>query len=196
MLFNNVIEETGFLEKVADLHEVDAAALESEYVLRERSFEEGNVTACKVIETIILELGCSNIDSAAIRECYRTSVCVVGSNLDDLHRYVSLGNRLPVVLANNEACDWDAIKHTETGYLDLFDCICSSWRMRAVKPSRCYFDRTETTVLGLGMPNKWVLIDDDHDNCMTAVKLGGRSQHFGDNQSLYDTLIELTRGLT
>src|ERR1700731_4793531 len=67
VLFNNVIEESSFIDMVAEKFDVDAASLKRLYKLDDHRLESNKVCVYDFIESCLLKLGVGKLDGEVIR---------------------------------------------------------------------------------------------------------------------------------
>jgi putative hydrolase of the HAD superfamily len=179
VLFNNVIEDSAFIEDVARTLGVSASQLLVAYAAEDHLFETNRVDVHDVLAGCLQQLGCRALgasDFARIDRLYAMSI------VPNVHMFAALknvrGRGHTLVLANNEAERWDAIKHEMFGYFDLFDHHASSWKVRACKPTATYFERLD----GLLHPHprsQWHLLDDNVNVVAQARALNVPATRYG-----------------
>lgn len=168
VLFNNVIEDSAFIDTVAAEFDVDADALGNLYKDGDARFETNEVCARDFLESCLITLGVDRLDDQALQTIDRIFVASVVPDKEifsALRRLRLIGRNL--VLANNEGEHWERLKHRAFGHLDLFDTVASSWKLRACKPGREYFRRLQR-VLYPTPKERWWLVDDNVDNVAAA----------------------------
>ncbi|WP_405590391.1 HAD family hydrolase [Streptomyces sp. NBC_01190] len=77
---------------------------------------------------------------------------------------------LLLVLANNEAARWDAVKERAHGHLALFDVVASSWRVGQVKPTPAFF---AAVARHCGRPLDDAVMVDDNPEVIAAARQQG-----------------------
>jgi putative hydrolase of the HAD superfamily len=168
VLFNNVIEDSSFLAKVAGAFNVDTNVLRRLYEAEDERFETNRVGVDDVLRTCLTALGVATLnarDFRAIDRLYLESVQPNVSLFAFLRDVRVMG--LTLVLANNEAKRWEQLKHQAFRHLDLFDVVASSWRVGAVKPAAGYFACLDD-LLYPTQRSRWRLLDDNHANVTGA----------------------------
>ncbi|MFI5527204.1 HAD family hydrolase [Kitasatospora sp. NPDC051853] len=173
VIFNNVTEETDFLERLAERHHADPARLLAELDARDAAYEVGRAHVHDVLTEALVAAGAPTglrVDPQWLDALYRD--CVVPrpgafAAIAELRRHRP---DLLLVLANNEAEHWDAVKDRAHGHLGRFDVVASSWRVGRVKPTAEFFaavaERCGRTL------ERAVLIDDNPEVTGAAGRLG------------------------
>jgi putative hydrolase of the HAD superfamily len=172
VLFNNVIEDSSFLAKVAATCNADADMLRRLYEADDERFETNRVGVDDVLRTCLTALGVTTLnarDFRAIDRLYLESVQPNVSLFAFLRDVRVMG--LTLVLANNEAKRWEQLKHQAFRHLDLFDVVASSWRVGAVKPAAGYFACLDD-LLYPTQRSRWRLLDDKLANVSGAHAAG------------------------
>jgi putative hydrolase of the HAD superfamily len=163
VLFNNVIEDSAFMQMVATEFGVDAEQLGLLYKEGDTRFEKNEVDVRDSLKSCLMALGADEPSGEALETIDLIYVKSVTTNEElfvALRRLRSIGRKL--VLVNNEGERWEQLKHRRFGHLDLFDVIASSWKLRACKPEREYFRRLEH-LLDPVPKERWWLVDDNED---------------------------------
>ena len=181
VLFNNVIEDSRFIDEVARDFCVPARELLAAYAAHDTSFEIDRCGVHEVLAACLRSLGCrppGRAELARIDALYAASL-VPNRALFALLR-ATRGDRrrgLILVLASNEAKRWDEIKDRAFGHLGLFDHVGSSWKIGACKPEPAYFDGLDGALRGVPR-DRWRLLDDNPSVVARARMLGVPSTEY------------------
>ncbi|MEE1831700.1 HAD family hydrolase [Streptomyces sp. SP17KL33] len=173
VLFNNVTEETDFLDRLAARYGADLDQLHFELDARDAAYETGRAHVHDVLRMALVAAGAPvhlRVDSDWLDDLYRDSVVArpgAFAAIADLRKYRP---DLCLVLANNEAAHWDAVKDRVHGHLGRFDVVASSWQVGQVKPTPAFFTAVAERC---GRPlEDAVLIDDNPEVIGAAERLG------------------------
>jgi len=170
ILFNNVLEETQYLHEVSAACGVEIVTLRNELKQRDWIYETGSKSSLDVIREIALDNGANYLLTPT--EHLQLYLAHVSKYSWGFKRICALraNPKIRLILANNEARDWDAAKNDVFAHFALFSVLCSSWAMGAVKPHADWLDRLENE---LGRPRTaLLLIDDSEENVRMAKKAG------------------------
>ena len=141
VLFNNVTEDSPFLAQLAGHCGIEVTALRDGLDNCDGYYETGAQDVADVIGGIVKQAGGAFIPPrSVILTAYQQCVVPKLPALADLTMLRREYPQLRLILANNEARAFDEVKNESYGHLALFDVICSSWRLGAVKPTDEYFD--------------------------------------------------------
>jgi len=181
VLFNNVIEDSSFIDEVARTYRVPARELLTAYAARDSSFETDRCGIHEVLEACLCSLGCrppGRAELERIDALYAASLVPNRALFALLRATRGDRRRGPIlVLASNEAKRWDEIKDRAFGHLGLFDHVGSSWKIGACKPEPAYFDGLERALRGVPRAH-WRLLDDNPAVVAHARALGVASTEY------------------
>ncbi|ONK15806.1 HAD-IA family hydrolase [Streptomyces sp. MP131-18] len=170
VLFNNISEDSPFFALLARRFAVDEQALRHHYESQDHAFEIGTITGVEAVIGALALLGVADghAHTAEIRGLYADSVRPNAPLLDFLRQRRARGrpDGCHLTLANNEAQDWDLLKHRATRHLSLCDSLSSSWLLGLAKPDPAYF-RAVPELLRFA-PSRSLLVD-DNPLCLAAA---------------------------
>lgn len=195
VLFNNVNEETAFLDRLAARYGADAAALRTVVAARQHEYEADARHAHDVLEECLRAAGwpgTGRLDRRWTDRLYLRSVRPHAPVFEQLAELRRARSNLTLVLANNEAAHWDSLKNLRFGHFDLFDVIGSSWALKAVKPDVGYFDRLLD--MCQGDAGSAVLIDDRQTVISAAARHGIKAVRLADPTRIPAVLAEALAG--
>lgn len=172
VLFNNVTEETTFIARVAREYGAEPALLRAAVDDRDLEYEVDDRHVHAVLVDCLIAAGAphARLDPDWIDAQYLASVRANDVVFAFLRALREVSSRPRLALANNEAAHFDEIKDRRFGHFGLFDEICSSWRLRAVKPSEVFFARMLEVCHCTGQHA--VLVDDNPHVVQAAAALG------------------------
>ncbi|MER7015008.1 HAD family hydrolase [Saccharopolyspora sp. NPDC000359] len=189
VLFNNVIEDSGFAAELARRHGLDCAELVARILRRAPDYESGRCHVHEVFREILQggaapaaqEFDARWLDTTFLGSvrCHRASFTAV----EQLRR---VRPRLLVAMTNNEPEHWDRLKDGRFGHFGLFDRRFSSWQLGEVKPTASYF--TELAGQCPVPPAETLLVDDRSTVLQVAADLGMRTLHVTDPAALGEQL--------
>ena len=185
VLFNNVTEEDLFFLQLSERYGVSPAVIQAAYVESEPVFEVGKSTASCALHSILTQLG-KEVGGESIEELKQLYVSCVEPNWEVFSwlRRRPHPRQMRVFLANNEARDWDCVKHRAFHHLDLFDDVFPSWKVGYVKPSSEYFfSILESCNVN---PHEALLVDDNQSCIQSALDIGLEAVLFEGVHSLPD----------
>ncbi|WP_094730823.1 MULTISPECIES: HAD family hydrolase [unclassified Rhodococcus (in: high G+C Gram-positive bacteria)] len=176
VLFNNINEETDFLDRIAHRYGANPDGLASHVRLFQRDYESDDRHVHDVLSEGLRNSGSQfndNIDWTWVDELYLASVVPQRAVFEAILRCRSENSDIKFALVNNEAAHWDRLKNQTFRHFDLFDFACSSWLLGLVKPDLNYFDR----VLSMceADAKQCLLVDDRRDVVAAAARLGIRT---------------------
>ncbi|WP_445397668.1 HAD family hydrolase [Streptomyces sp. LE64] len=185
ILFNNINEETSFLPDIARRYAVDESRLLAAVLSSAHAYESGACDAHDVLRGLLEEAGSpvvESYDDEWVDRLYASHVRCYGSNVVALNEVSRDRPELTLVLANNEAEQWDHLKDRHHGHYELFDHLCSSWRVGQVKPSAEYF----AEALGRcgADPHEALMVDDRATVVAAARNLGMPTLHITSPEEL------------
>jgi putative hydrolase of the HAD superfamily len=192
VLFNNITEDSPFFDRLAHRCGVHPGGLRQAYAAREDAVETGCTTGSDAVLAALTELGGSTGDLSPERvrrwygECVRPDRRLL-TRLAERRAAGASGVR--ITLADNEAYDWEMVKHSMTRHLTLVDSLSSSWLLGLSKPEPAYF----TAVLDrhrVGAAE--ALLVDDNPVCLDAARgLGIATHHYRDPEALLRLLAAI-----
>ncbi|WP_405842088.1 HAD family hydrolase [Streptomyces platensis] len=143
VLYNNLNEETDFLQHVADKYGMHRAEFTRSVQESAPLYESGAEHVHQVFQRLVadghgLPSG-GRVDVQWLDRAYLDSVRAYEDNFRALRELREGRPDLTLVLTNNEAEHWDRLKDEAFGHFAMFDALCSSWRIRRVKPARSFF---------------------------------------------------------
>ncbi|WP_055523247.1 HAD family hydrolase [Streptomyces graminilatus] len=195
VLFNNINEETEFLARVAEHHGVDRAELTWRAMEAARVYESGRQHVHQVFRRILggrSWTGRGILDPRWLDRTYMDCVRAYDDNARVLRELREERPDLTMVLTNNEAEHWDRLKDEEYGHLDMFDVLCSSWRVHRVKPAPAFF--AAALSLCRASAGETLLVDDRLPVLRAGASLGMRVLHVSTPDVLADRLGALVHG--
>lgn len=172
ILFANVTEDTPFFAEIGRLYSVDGNLVRAAYEDRDAEFECG---ACTATEVLIDALGLvgvprRHVSVARLHDLYNECIVPYTEVFRVLEERPRRDGGLRVALANNEARDWEAIKHSRFGHLALFDAVASSWALGLIKPTAEYFQAALEVVRASAAETVFI---DDNELCIIAASDAG-----------------------
>jgi putative hydrolase of the HAD superfamily len=190
VLFRNVTEETPFIRIVASTYDVPEAALLKLYESMDSEFECGKKFGAQVLMEAVNRLNpLRRPEVGELMEIYSSCVVPHEEALGFFSEWPREATGVGLILANNEAPDWDCIKNKMVTHLGIFEHICSSWILGHVKPSGPYFD---ALLAKCGATAEEVLIIDDSEECVDAAReLGMQARLYSGIQTLHEISAEL-----
>ncbi|MYT29976.1 MULTISPECIES: HAD family hydrolase [unclassified Streptomyces] len=192
VLFNNVTEETDFLDRLATRHGADTHRLRRQIDARDAAYETGHTHVHDVLRDALAAAGAPAdvaVDAQWLDDLYRDCLTAhpqAFTAIDAIRRHRP---DVLLVLTNNEAAHWDRIKDDRYGHLGRFDVIASSWQVRHVKPTREYF---AAVARHCGQPlDDAVLLDDNPEVLAQAARQGLRTLHVDSPTTLPEAVADL-----
>ncbi|MCK7624503.1 HAD family hydrolase [Streptomyces sp. RS10V-4] len=190
VLFNNVTEETDFLDRLASHHGADTDRLRNEIDARDAAYETGRAHVHDVLREALAAAGADAApDARWLDDLYGDCVAAhpgAFTAIDAIRRHRP---DVQLVLTNNEAAHWDRVKDDRYGHLGRFDVVASSWRVGEVKPTREFF---EAVARRCGRPlDNAVLLDDNPDVLAEAARQGLRTLHVDAPRTLPEAVAGL-----
>ncbi|WP_433187937.1 HAD family hydrolase [Streptomyces sp. CA-252508] len=196
VLYNNINEETDFLDRVADRYGVDRRRLARRVQASAPQYESGARTVHEVIARLVAEERRSPVGTPAeahwLDRAYLDSVRAYGNSFRALSELRATRPELTLVLTNNEAEHWDRLKDEVHGHFALFDVLCSSWRTGLVKPAPAFF--AEALRGCRATAAETLLVDDRATVLRVGAGLGMRTLHVSAPEVLADRLGAAVRG--
>ncbi|MFD3759338.1 HAD family hydrolase [Streptomyces sp. NPDC058622] len=196
VLYNNINEETDFLVRVADRYGVDRTELARRVEEAAPSYEDGGTHVHRVFERIVAAgrgRPCGGpADRSWLDRAYTDSVHAYEDSFSALRALRRERPGLAVVLTNNEAEHWDRLKDAAFGHFALFDSVCSSWRVRRVKPSGSFF--AEALRRCRATAAETLLVDDRVTVLRAGAALGMRTLHVSTPEVLARRLRQAVGG--
>jgi putative hydrolase of the HAD superfamily len=194
VLFNNITEDSPFFDLLARRCGVDPAGLREAYARREDGVETGCTTGSDAVLAALTELSGSANDLSPdwVRRWYGECVRPEQRLLNYLAERRAAGagaGGVRLTLADNEAYDWEMVKHGITRHLTLVDSLSSSWLLGLAKPGTAYF----TAVLDRHQVDATeALLVDDNPVCLDAAHgLGIATHHYRDPEELLRLLTAI-----
>ncbi|AJC52644.1 HAD family hydrolase [Streptomyces sp. 769] len=192
VLFNNVTEETDFLDRLAARHGADTHRLRREIDARDAAYETGRAHVHDVLRDALAAAGAPAdvaVDAQWLDDLYGDCLAVhpeAFTAIDAIRRHRP---DVLLVLTNNEAAHWDRVKDDRYGHLGRFDVIASSWQGREVKPTREFF---AAVARRCSQPlDGAVLLDDNPDVLTEAGRQGLRTLHVESPSTLPEAVANL-----
>ncbi|MFD7101551.1 HAD family hydrolase [Streptomyces celluloflavus] len=192
VLFNNVTEETDFLDRLAARHGADTQRLRGEIDARDAAYETGRAHVHDVLRDALAAAGAPAgvaVDARWLDDLYRDCLAVhpgAFTAIDGIRRHRP---DILLVLTNNEAAHWDRVKDDRYGHLGRFDVVASSWQVGEVKPTGEFF---EAVARRCGRPlDDAVLLDDNPDVLAEARHHGLRTLHVESPATLPEAVARL-----
>lgn len=178
VLFDNVTEDSTFVEAVGNRFGVNPDALRQRYLAEEARFETGACAGTEALAVALesLGIGRSTISYRQLRMLYRSHVRPNVKLFDFLRmrRQGAAGSAYHLTLANNEAWDWEDEKDRAFGHLRLYDSLSCSWLLGHAKPDPEYF---LATLSQTGAEPSEALLIDDNDSCLDSARTLGLAVH-------------------
>lgn len=170
ILFNNVLEDTRYLHDVSAACGINVASLRTQINQRDWIYETDSKSSLDVIRQIALDYGKTYLLTPTEHcQLYLRHVRKFSWGFERV-RVLKSNPKVRLVLANNEARDWDEVKNDSFGHFSLFAALGSSWAIGAVKPHADWLNRLEKK---LGKPRTaFLLIDDSIENIRIAKEAG------------------------
>lgn len=192
VLFNNITEDSPFFDLLAHRCGVHPDRLRQAYVAREDAVETGYTTGSDTVLAALVELGgnAGTLSPEHVRQLYGECVRPNRQLLTCLaERRALRAGGMRLTLADNEAYDWEMVKHRMTRHLTLVDSLSSSWLLGLSKPDTAYF----TAVLDrhqVGAAE--TLLVDDNPACLDAARgLGIATHHYRGPEELLRLLAAI-----
>ncbi|MFD0352336.1 HAD family hydrolase [Streptomyces sp. NPDC127110] len=196
VLYNNVNEETDFLDRVAGRYGVDRGELARRVEASAPRYESGASHVHRVIARLVAGgSGPAAGTPAEGRWMDRAYLDSVRPHPDSFRVLRELRERHPevrLVLTNNEAEHWDRLKDEAYGHFALFDTLCSSWRTGRVKPAPSFF--TEALQACRATAAETLLVDDRTTVLRVGTGLGMHTLHVSVPEVFADRLGAAVRG--
>ncbi|BAG22749.1 putative aminosugar-converting enzyme [Streptomyces griseus subsp. griseus NBRC 13350] len=195
VLYNNINEETDFLDRVADRYGVDRAAFARSVQAAAPGYESGE----RHVHQVLAGLGANGrrppvltpAEARWLDGAYLDSVRAYGESFRVLRELRAERPEMELVLTNNEAEQWDRLKDEAHGHFALFDTVCSSWRTGRVKPALSFF--TEALRRCRATAAETLLIDDRVPVLRVGAGLGMLTLHVPAPEVLGDRLARTLR---
>ncbi|MFI1885955.1 HAD family hydrolase [Streptomyces jumonjinensis] len=197
VLFNNVTEETDFLDRLAARHGADPNRLRREIDARDAVYETGHAHVHDVLCDALAAAGAPAgiaVDAPWLDDLYRDCLAAHPEAfiaIDSIRQYRP---DVLLVLTNNEAAHWDRVKDDQYGHLGRFDVIASSWQVGKVKPTKEFFEAVAHRC-GRSLDNA-VLLDDNPGVLAKARRYGLRALHIESPNTLPEVVADLLRFTT
>ncbi|MFB8235461.1 HAD family hydrolase [Kitasatospora purpeofusca] len=173
VLFNNISEETDFLDRLARRYGADPALLPAALDERDAAYEVGRAHVHDVLRDALVAAGAPadlTVEPDWLDAQYLDCLVAHAPAFTMLAELREHRPDLRLVLANNEAAHWDRVKDGRHGHLGLVDVIASSWQVGRVKPSAEFFAAVSRSC---GHPlDRSLLIDDNPEVLAAAERLG------------------------
>ncbi|MER6801700.1 MULTISPECIES: HAD family hydrolase [Streptomyces] len=195
VLYNNINEETDFLAQVARRYGRDEAETTRHAMASARVYESGRKHVHQVFQQLVGGLpwtGRGILDTRWLDRMYMARVRAYEDNFRVLREVREEQPDLTFVLTNNEAEHWDRLKDEAHGHFGMFDLLCSSWRIRRVKPAGAFF--TEALRRARANAEETLLVDDRLPVLRAGAALGLQTLHVSTPDVLADRLGPLLRG--
>ncbi|MEE1931233.1 HAD-IA family hydrolase [Streptomyces sp. TRM 70351] len=196
VLYNNINEETDFLDRVADRYGVDRAELARRVEASAPRYESGTRHVHQVLRSLVADgagppAGTPE-EARWLDRAYLDSVRAHRDNFRALRRLRQERPGLTTVLTNNEAEHWDRMKDAAYGHFALFDALYSSWRVGRVKPALSFF--TEALRGCRVAAAETLLVDDRVTVLRVGAELGMHTLHVSTPEVLAERLGPAIRG--
>ncbi|GGR77605.1 hypothetical protein GCM10010269_16090 [Streptomyces humidus] len=197
VLYNNVNEETDFLDRVAERYDVDRARLARRVEEAAPRYESGASHVHEVIARLVTDGRRPMVRTPAeerwLNRTYLDCVRPHPGSFRALRELRAERPEVTLVLTNNEAEHWDRLKDAAYGHFGLFHALCSSWRTGRVKPAASFF--TEALSACRARAAETLLVDDRATVLRVGAGLGLRTLHVTAPEVLAERLHGEVRAL-